>query len=256
MIFKKEILYTNMFYTNTFRDDGFGAQFQSLICEILFVQEYLKEQFVFTPHTTFAHNYNNDPHFTEKLTKYMKVHELYLTKDENMELYKVSNGDIGKTYREIEATIARYYSSKTFLEIKNYFYKDKANPYNSKFFNIAIHIRRHNKCDVGDWGTITPDTYYLKMIHQIRNDFKDKPLKFHIYSQGDEVNFSLFTAPDTVFHLNEDILDTFSGLIFADILTTTTSSLSYVAALLSKGIIYHQPFWHKPLTKWRIIEKD
>lgn len=242
-----------MFYTNTFRDDGFGSQFQSLICEILFVQEYLKEQFVFTPHTTFAHNYNNDPHFTEKLTKYMKVHELYLTKDENMELYKVSNGDIGKTYREIEANIDMYYSSKTFLEMKNYFYKDKSNPYNSKFFNIAIHIRRYNKCDTRIEGTTTSNNYFLELITKIKSDYKDKNIIFHIYSQGDEELFLDFKEEDVVFHLNEDVIDTFQGLVFADILCTSESSFSYIAALLTNGIVYYLPFWHKPLSTWKVI---
>jgi len=53
-----------------------------------------------------------------------------------------------------------------------------------------------------------------------------------------------------VFHLNENLFDTFTGLVAAEILVTSRSSFSYSAAILSDGEIYYQPFWHPPGEKW------
>jgi hypothetical protein len=243
-----------MFCTSDPRDDGFGAQFQNIVWDILY-SENNGYKYVFVPPKKIDHNYTNDPNFVQRLINYMNVEERYSIKtiptDTPLHINLRSY-----LYEEIQNNMELYHSGSIFEDFQSNFYLNKENPYNSEYFHVAIHIRRSNKCDIGDWGTITPDTYYLKMINQVRNDFKDKPLKFHIYSQGDEANFSLFVAPDTVFHLNEDILDTFSGLIFADVLTTTTSSFSYIAALLSRGHIYHQSFWHKPLSKWKLVDMD
>jgi|LauGreDrversion4_2_1035121.scaffolds.fasta_scaffold78150_2 hypothetical protein len=243
-----------MFCTSEPRDDGFGGHFQNILWDILY-SETNGYNYVFIPPKKIDHNYTNDSNYIQRLINYMSVEERYgiqnIPTDTPLHINIRSS-----IYEEIQSNMELYHSGSIFERYQSDFFSNKKSPYDPQHFHVAVHIRRFNKCDLGDWGTITPDTYYLKMINKVRDDFKDKPLKFHIYSQGDESNFSLFVAPDTVFHLNEDILHTFNGMVFADVLTTTTSSLSYVAALLSKGIIYHQPFWHKPLAKWRIIEKN
>jgi hypothetical protein len=44
--------------------------------------------------------------------------------------------------------------------------------------------------------------------------------------------------------------DAFNGLVFADALVTSASSFSYVAAMLTDGVVYYKHFWHKPSMKW------
>ena len=51
-------------------------------------------------------------------------------------------------------------------------------------------------------------------------------------------------------HLNESVEDAFNGLVFADALVTSASSFSYVAAMLTDGVVYYKHFWHKPSMKW------
>ena len=53
-------------------------------------------------------------------------------------------------------------------------------------------------------------------------------------------------------HLNDDVDNSFIGMVAADILVTSPSSLSYVAALISDGEIWYKPFWHPPLKHWII----
>jgi hypothetical protein len=245
-----------MYCTSEARDDGFGAQFQNIVWDILY-SENNGYKYVFIPPKKIEHNYLNESNYMERLINYMNIKDEYsidkLTDSERTSINIIKRD---RVYDEIQNNMELYHSSPVFERLQNRFFLNKNSPYDSIYFHVSVHIRRSNKCDVGDWGTTTPNEYYLKMINKVRDDFKDKKLMFHIYSQGDQSNFSILVAPDTVFHLNEDILDTFNGMVFANILTTSTSSFSYVAALLSKGIIYHQPFWHKPLSKWRIVEKD
>ena len=73
---------------------------------------------------------------------------------------------------------------------------------------------------------------------------------FHIYSQGDISKFKKFANDDVYFYLNDSICDSFIGMVSADILVTSASSLSYIAALISDNEIYYLPFWHNPRKNW------
>jgi len=77
---------------------------------------------------------------------------------------------------------------------------------------------------------------------------------FHIYSQGEDKNFEIFKAKDTILHLNEELPLTFISMVAADILVTSASSISYAAALLSDGVIYYKRFWHNPRKEWFIFD--
>ena len=125
--------------------------------------------------------------------------------------------------------------------------------FNNNKTNIAVHIRRENIHDKGRAGEriTTPNKYYLNVMNNIRNKYNDKKeLLFHIYSQGDINNFKILDNNDVIFHLNEDIGKTFTGLVSADILVISPSSFSYTAALISDGEIYYKKFLHKPKSNW------
>jgi hypothetical protein len=134
------------------------------------------------------------------------------------------------------------------------FYADKKTPYDTAFYNVAVHVRRHNKEDNRIDGTNTPDEYYLNVMKYIRASNTEKPLRFHIYSQcgeSDEAAFKeKFMSLDTEFHLNGDVIPTFHGMVFGDALVTSASSYSYCASFLCNGVIYYKRFWHKPANNW------
>jgi len=138
-------------------------------------------------------------------------------------------------------------------EFKDIFYKYKElNYFKNNKINVAVHIRRPNKHDNRIQGTDTPDDYYLTIIKKIKEKYFDKKLIFHIYSQCDLENFKIYENTNTILHIDENLLDTFKGMIFSDILVTSASSLSYSAALLSNGEIYYKQFWHPPMNNWII----
>ena len=156
----------------------------------------------------------------------------------------------------IENNINSFYNNEHMDFIKDCFWKNKnRNHFNNSKKNIAVQIRRENEHDRGMAGerASTPNSYYLHVMNVIRNNNVDKELLFHIYSQGNLSQFIDLANEDVVFHLNQDISDTFVGMVAADSLVISPSSFSYVAALLSDGEVYYKPFWHNPKEHWKII---
>lgn len=135
--------------------------------------------------------------------------------------------------------------------IKECFWKNKDRDFfkNGKM-NVAIHIRRENADDKGQAGerVTTPNSYYLNIMNKIRKNYHN--IQFHLYSQGEVSQFEDLINDDVDFHLNADIIDSFIGMVAANILVISPSSLSYVAALVSDGIVYYKPFWHNPKKEW------
>lgn len=237
-----------MYYTNHIRDDGFGAIFQNLIYDILYVENN-GAKFVYSEIPAIDHNYRSEPGFTAALEKYMGIKEAYPSDS----LVKAEVIPFLKSYPTVEQNINTMFNSAAFYKMRAAFYKDKVSQFDSTYMNIAVHVRRFNSRDCRTGGTDTPDSYYLNIMNKIRATYVgayQKPLKFHIYSQGIPISFNEYMADDVVLHLNESIQDTFTGFVFADILVTSQSSFSYVGALLSSGIVYYQKFWHPPLNHW------
>jgi hypothetical protein len=139
--------------------------------------------------------------------------------------------------------------------IKRCFWENKdRNVYKNNKKNVAIHIRRSNPHDFGQAGqrVTTSDEYYLNIMWIIRTMHNNTDILFHIFSQGNLDDFSVYKSDDVVFHINEDVEPTFIYMVAADILITSPSSFSYVAALISDGEIYFKEFWHKPRSHWII----
>jgi hypothetical protein len=241
-----------MYATSQQRDDGFGAQFQNILWDILYSENnHLK--YIFSAMNNIEHNYNDDPNYTNTLINYMNLDPNYtfISPNKIPNIYTLKRDLI---YDEIENNIDLYHSGKVFEAFQSQFFSDKINPYDTESIHVAIHVRRGNKVDINESErTTVPDEFHLQVIQRIRDDNPGNKLIFHIFSQGDKSNFTSYINHDTILHLNEDVLTTFTGMVFANILATTTSSFSYLAALLSKGTIYYKPFWHKPLRKWIIL---
>lgn len=238
-----------MSYTNSIRTDGFGAQYQNIIYCILYYSK-LNLPFVYTPFSTIEHNYTNDPLYISNLDRLINISSCYPVADSS-EASEVKRHDRGDIYRQIESQMDQYFTSDEFTKIRTVFHKNTST-FDSTYCNVAIHIRVGNAVDTDLHSSRKTDlSYYSSVMQHIRQQKKDKPIRFHIYSQGDRSNFSSLEASDTIFHLDEYIGSTFIDLVFADILVMSISSLSYTAALLNTNEIYYIPFWHPPLKHWK-----
>ena len=240
----------NMSYTHESRIDGFGAQYQTIINTIIYCMEN-NINYLYSPLKNVEHNYENDPNYINKLENLMNLKENVKNRDDTTIEIK-----FGSTVLiEFEKSIDRYCNSETMTFIKGCFWRNKERDFfkNGKI-NISVHIRRENNADKGQCGArgTTPNEYYVRIMNEIRAKYNRNQLQFHIYSQGIEEDFENMKREDVEFHLNEGITTTFIGMVAADILVISPSSFSYVAGLLSDGIVYYKPFWHSSRKEWII----
>jgi hypothetical protein len=239
-----------MSYTHESRIDGFGAQYQTIINTIIYCMEN-NINYLYSPLKNVEHNYENDPNYINKLENLMNLKENVKNRDDTTIEIK-----FGSTVLiEFEKSIDRYCNSETMKCIKECFWRNKERDFfkNGKM-NISVHIRRENNADKGQCGArgTTPNEYYIRIMNEIRAKYNGNQLQFHIYSQGIEEDFEILKRENVEFHLNEEITTTFIGMVAADILVISPSSLSYVAGLLSDGIVYYKPFWHSSRKEWII----
>jgi hypothetical protein len=244
------------YISNKCNGDGFGSQFQYLI-SILLICYRSGYQFVYNKLTSMEHNYDNDPDFIEKMENLMNLRPYFVSfGDESLQDAYISIYDMTAKY-VIDNNINDYARDEYLDQIKTMFWANKNR--NTVFpqiegepqtTHVAVHVRRPNSDDNRVLGSDTPDQFYLDAIQRIRNEYPDLKLVFHIYSQGSLDLFQCYVAEDTILHIDEPLETTFISMVAADMLITSFSSLSYIAAFLSDGIIYYHHFWHPPRSKW------
>lgn len=240
----------NIKYTNNTLTDGFGSQYQKIIYSYVLCKSHNRE-FLYSPISIIEHNYNEDINYIDKLEEIINLKNnipLFTNQDNVMRL------DHMVCVKDFENNVDIYGNNEYMGYIKELFYKKNSNIFDKNIFNIAVHVRRENSHDRGQSGerTTTKDEYYINVMNYIRKLY-NKEILFHIYSQGNIDEFNLYKNSDVKFHINENIEDTFIGLIYANILVMSPSSLSYSAALISNGIIIYKPYWSKPKKEWLII---
>jgi len=239
------------------RLDGFGAQFQNIVFDILFT-------YTMTPHVhyvfpsnidrmKFEHNYTNDPGFSDRLIRYMNLDTHFSKKDETAPIRRYNGID---NYAFCEANLTRLLETAVFKRVQRLFFEGKHTPYDAAFYNVAVHVRKYSADDMRIHRRKNEsDSYYIGIMRFITAKYKGhKPIRFHIYSQGNATTefaeYTKYSPTTVVMHLNQSVEDTFNGLVFADSLVTSASSFSYVAAMLTRGTVFYKKFWHKPSTRW------
>jgi hypothetical protein len=245
---------TNMIVTNCVRGDGFGAQYQNIIWAILYA-ELNNHEFYYTPFNSMEHNYENDFEFLIKKENLINIINTYPTVSElpsDTIVKELCGGVNGVCFNIIENDLTGCSNLNSFKKIKKALHMNKEPMFNNDILNIAVHVRKKNSHDNHTLG-ICGDDYFLGMIDYIRKNYDGEKI-FHIYSQGEEKDFLRFKNDDVLLHLNEPIESTFYSMVTAQILVMSKSSLSYTAGMLSDGIVYYLPFWHKPASNWKIIK--
>jgi hypothetical protein len=241
-----------MFYTTRQRGDGFGGIFQNVIFDALFASVH-GHTYVYTPQHKIEHNYTNDPTFNERLFKFLNLEQLFPKPLTDERIYEY---DYGSVYPFVEQNIDKLYELPIMKSIQDAFFQNKISPYDSTMFNVAVHIRRPNTHDMGLAGerANTLNSVYINTMKKIQQTYKgDKKIQFHIYSQSAFDGYEEFSDFNTQFHIDTSLEHTLLGLMYADTLVLSRSSLSYVSAFITKGEVYYIPFWHPPLKHWHTI---
>lgn len=243
------------YVTTPQRGDGFGACFHHYIYDILYAAAH-GDQYVFTPQIFFEHNYENDAEFNTRLNKYMGLEELYPKPEGDI----VIETNLRETvYAYVEKHMDELFNSELFEKIRDAFFKGKENPYDQKYCNVAIHIRRPNHVDNFFDFSKTPNMWYRGVMEYIRANYKgEKPLKFHIYSQLSLIKMSgtvEFDEFNPVYHIDEEMTQSFTEICYADILVKSLSCFSRTPALLTRGQVFTNAIWimrglSPSLSKW------
>ena len=246
------------YYCQMNRNDGFGGQYQTMIYCILYAEEG-QNKYAYRNINEIAHNYENDDNYIKKIEELMNLKNNFANIDDILECNVID--DIQFLMKTIEDNVDNYINSNTMCKIKNIFWENKErNHFKNNKINISIHIRRENIHDRDERDKpgfalrIKPNEYFLNIMNKIRSDYVDKDIVFHIYSQGKQDDFNILVSDDVIFHLDEDVCTSFIGLVASDILIISPSSFSYVAGLLSDGIIYFSTFWHVAPKHWLTLE--
>lgn len=117
---------------------------------------------------------------------------------------------------------------------------------------VAIHLRRG---DVGPQSyahLYVPDEMMLRQIGRVRRALAPfgGPLAFNLYSEGDPADFRAFADAGCALHISGDPFETLHNMVTADVLLGSPSNFSYMAGLLSRGIMVDARPRKVPLENW------
>ena len=242
-----------MFITNDLRHDGFGAQYQSIIWSILWA-ECQGHVFHYSEIERMVNDTGDEKKFIDSANNLINLRDKYPP------ITIAPHGSVifalkwPYFYKDIEKNMEFFHNSSSFQRIQESYFSNKQSPLSNDYYNVSVHIRRPVAFDLRVEGTATPDSYYLKCMKVVMDNTKSsKPIRFHIYSQGSEEDFHMYKSYPVVFHLKDDTFESFNGMVFADLLVISASSMSYTAGLLSKGQVIYLPFWHPPRKDWLLL---
>lgn len=239
------------YITNEVHGDGFGSQYQEVISCILVAKRF-GFTYVYNPIGKAEHNYDGNPNFVKEMEEYMNLVPHFKTvHDVNQFVERYTSPK-----QKVDADINDYVTSESVKEIQDLFWEKKDRSSVFKGFedktNVVVHVRRPNRDDNRIAGSDTPDDYYLNLMDHIRGLKFDKPVHFHVHSQGFPMMFSRYMEnPDVTLYLNVDYRISFTQMVAADILCTSASSFSYAAAILCEGLVYFKTFWHNNPKHWK-----
>jgi hypothetical protein len=149
----------------------------------------------------------------------------------------------------------------------------------NQVLRIALHVRRGELMFVNSERLI--DTrYYVEVAHKVASALAREQLPFQLELHSEVLQKGVTVKPDdpafkgrvadlielrpeqdpfgdfAVFpglkrFINEPTMTCIERLATADILVTSKSSFSYLAAILNvSGVVLYHPFWHYPLHDW------
>jgi hypothetical protein len=124
--------------------------------------------------------------------------------------------------------------------------------FNKNAINIAVHIRRGDVSKSQYPDRYLPTSYFKPIIDKLLLQFPGANVCiFTEITPENREEFNIFTNIKII--SGGDVLITFEHLSKADILITSKSSFSYVAALYNGNTVLYTNFWHKPLPHWKLL---
>jgi hypothetical protein len=106
-------------------------------------------------------------------------------------------------------------------------------------FTVAIHLRRGDVNTTRNTNRYIADEVVLRHIARLRRALAPfgRPATLNLYSEGAEADFGAFADAGCALHISEDPFEALHNMVIADIFIGGYSNFSYLAALLSRGIV-------------------
>lgn len=234
--------------------DGFGETLRFVLYSILYAE---KNGLVFhyTPfQQTMEHNYENDPLFLQKKEELMRFHLLFPPVQASISY--ASNVSKFDLIHFFDTNIDSICHSPVLHQLRNVLTFQRTRPRPQPY--AAIHIRRMNQRDKQSGiktieGCDVPDPIYsqvCEILHQLYPE-----MEIHVFSQGNQQDFTIQSPAPIVWHLDEPIESTFLDMVFSDLLVVAPSAFSYMAGIFSQP---QKEVWFiqsclQPLPHWKPV---
>lgn len=129
------------------------------------------------------------------------------------------------------------FDDATIREFRRRYYANKS-PRKNEILSICVHARRRNRNDVPSDPT-TDLACLARVLARVRSVLDPHRIDYtlRIFSQGEVEEFCDLDVPASALFLDVDPLWSMREMIEADILVTALGTFSYVAGLLSDGIV-------------------
>jgi len=249
-----------MLITNPFfgKQEGFGEQYKNIIMYMIFC-ELKNFKFVYTPFSAVAHNYDNDPRFINDLENFIGLRESLEEYDPHT--HQLDDVFVGDVLHYLHNNMGDFEKSQSLKFIKKRFREKNPDLKPSDNFEIAIHLRRPNSHDtLSHSGLFVSNDVYVSILKNLASIYPQKKI-IHIHSQGNLCDFEFFfnikeiKESDTKLqiHLNEELKQTFTSMVYSNILVVAPSALSYTAALLSSNKVFYLKHCNPALPSWSLI---
>lgn len=246
-------------------DDGMGAQYQRVI-GLIALAEFYGCVYVHTPIKQMEHVYD-----ASIIEQFLQINSYYNKEDIKFDkIYNVKNDGIELAILNFKnesntTNILLNISNPLALLDANTTMYDKVMPtlrkikqsrelvyFKQDVMNVAVHIRRGDVNEKQHPDRYLSTQYFKTIIDKLLVQYPDASVCiFTELTAENNVEFNIF---DNIKIISAgDVLTTFEHLVKADILITSKSSFSYVAALYNENTVLYTNFWHKPLCTWKIL---
>lgn len=252
--------------TSLGKSDGVGAQAMAKFSAMCLAEAYQLD-YIHTPFSTLAHSESPMETWVSAwetllgLSEYRENPPNQPTRTCGIETYvfnpKYWNDRVCLSAKHFHAfcQLAPHYGEIVAKKIRTAYWRDEQARAPGDPIDLCVHVRR------GDVRPDDPETAYRFTSHSEIVSLLEwmlpimrrqgRQVRLHVYSNGRPSDFEDFPEfPELAYHLEASALDTFKALAKADVLITTRSDFSHLAAIYCRGIVLCDPRHRTPLPSW------
>lgn len=245
MLFKLRLYPDVKLTSRSRREEGAGCQARRAMSAIT-LSRILDISYVHTPFSEIAHADRPMDAWAEAWEEHFNLGAGEEIAQGHGEEYDF-NGELLACFGVMN-TLAILNSSYKEFQYKYYINKEKRL---NADIAVSVHVRRGDVSKAS--GFYTEDSYVCNTISQLKQVLNERGIKYQLklFSEGEVGDFEAFKSLGVELLISFDPLSTMRELIEADILVMGKGHFSYVAAIISDGIVLCEN-GTRPLKNWLV----